>query len=318
MSTVITKDIVKCKQLLQDGQLVAIPTETVYGLAANALDEKAVEAIFKMKARPRFNPLILHIHSLQQLEQYATQIPKNAIKLANAFWPGSLTLVLPKQAIVPKIITAGKPTVGLRMPNHALTLALLKELPFPLAAPSANPFTRISPTSAQHVADYFGKEIPAILDGGSCKVGLESTIVGFNGEMPIIYRKGGIAIQAIEKVVGKASILTENETAPQAPGMLLKHYSPKTKLIITHNVKKVLLENPKLKIGVLAFQQKEYEKASAIKLLSENGKIDEAAQHLYACLHELDMMNLDLILVEPFPEEGLGMSINDRLKRAAF
>src|SRR6056297_2999727 len=206
MEHVITKDIAYCQQLLKDNQLVAIPTETVYGLAANAFNKQTVNQIFEMKDRPHFNPLIVHIHDLKQLDSLATNIPEKAVKLAKAFWPGSLTL------------------------------ELLKGLPFPLAAPSANPFTRVSPTSAEHVLTYFGNHIPAILDGGPCQVGLESTIVGFDGNTPIVYRKGGISIEAIEKVVGKLKLLTANEIAPQAPGMLLKHYSPSTPLIISDDI----------------------------------------------------------------------------------
>lgn len=316
MHNAITTDIAYCQGLLKDKQLVAIPTETVYGLAANAFDTDAVSQIFSMKGRPRFNPLIVHIHDLRQLNDLATDIPAVAMKLANAFWPGSLTLILPKQPTVPDIITAGKSTVGVRMPNHPMTLELLKGLPFPLAAPSANPFTRVSPTSARHVANYFGDHISAILDGGPCQVGLESTIVGFDGNTPVVYRKGGISIEEIEKVVGTVQLLTENETAPQAPGMLLKHYSPRTPLILSTDIQQSIGTYPNKRIGVLSFFTVDFKGAEIVKILSPSKNLKEVAKHLFAALHELDALQLDVIIAERFPEEGLGGSINDRLRRA--
>jgi L-threonylcarbamoyladenylate synthase len=316
MRNAITTDIAYCQELLKDKQLVAIPTETVYGLAANAFDEDAINQIFEMKGRPHFNPLIVHIHDLKQLDILATDIPETAMKLAKAFWPGSLTLILPKQASVLDVITSGKTTVGVRIPNHPMTLELLKGLPFPLAAPSANPFTRVSPTSAAHVAHYFGGRIPAILDGGPCQVGLESTIVGFDGEKPIVYRKGGISIESLEAVVGTVDLLTENETAPQAPGMLLKHYSPRTPLLISNDIQKSLETHVNKRIAVLSFSSSDFWGAETIKVLSPSKNLEEAAKVLFATLYELDELNLDLIITELFPEEGLGASINDRLFRA--
>lgn len=316
MQNAITTDIAFCQQLLKDNKLVAIPTETVYGLAANAFNKEAVQRIFEMKGRPLFNPLIVHIHDIAQLQYLVNDIPDKAMQLAKVFWPGALTLILSKNNSVPDIITAGKSTVGVRMPNHLVTLELLKGLDFPLAAPSANPFTRVSPTSAQHVAHYFGDRIPAILDGGSCNVGLESTIVGFDGEHPVVYRKGGISIEAIEAVVGKVTLLTENETAPQAPGMLLKHYSPSTPLMISDDIQKSLDIHTDKRIGILSFYADDFSGAQIIKVLSPTRNMEESAKALFATLHELDELNLDLIIAERFPEEGLGSSINDRLFRA--
>ncbi|MGB3151181.1 MAG: L-threonylcarbamoyladenylate synthase [Maribacter sp.] len=316
MSTSITTDIAFCQKLLKAGKLVAIPTETVYGLAANILDVSAIKSIFEMKGRPMFNPLIVHIHSFEQLSFLVEDVPKNALKLAEAFWPGSLTLILSKKPEVPDVVTAGKSTVGIRMPNHPMTLELLRGLPFPIAAPSANPFTRISPTSAEHVASYFGNKIPAILDGGPCKIGLESTIVGFNGECPIVYRKGGTSVEAIEALVGKVQLVTKDDKAPLAPGMLAKHYSPNTKLIISTTVEESLKRHHSLKIGVISFY-KDYENAAVVRTLSKQGDTGEAARNLFTALHELDQMSLDLIVADKFPEEGLGASINDRLQRAA-
>lgn len=316
MGSTITKDIGFCQQLLTDLSLVAIPTETVYGLAANAFNEEAVKNIFLLKGRPLFNPLIVHIHNMEQVQELSSYVPLKARQLAEAFWPGSLTLVLPKNNVVPDIISAGKPTVGIRMPKHELTLELLRGLPFPLAAPSANPFTKVSPTSAQHVAHYFGDRIPAILDGGPCQVGLESTIVGFDGDDPIIYRKGGISIEAIEHIVGKVAVLLENETAPQAPGMLLKHYSPNTPLIISDTVQQTINQNSTKRIGVLSFYADDFRAVAVTKVLSPTRDLATAAQGLFAALHVLDALELDLIIAERFPEQGLGSSINDRLRRA--
>lgn len=316
MSTSITKDIVLCQQLLKDKKLVAIPTETVYGLAANAFDENAVQQIFEMKGRPRFNPLIIHIHKLEQLNELAKNIPPSALKLAEFFWPGSLTLILPKKDKVPSSVTAGKSTVGIRMPNHPMTLKLLEGLPFPLAAPSANPFTRVSPTSAEHVARYFDGRISAILDGGPCEVGLESTIVGFEGDIPIVYRKGGISIEAIEAVVGNVKLLIENETSPQAPGMLLKHYSPKTPLILSNDLNDTIKKYGTKKMGILSFYKNDFPSAEIVKTLSPKKNMETAAKNLFAALHDLDEANLDIIIAERFPDEGLGSSINDRLLRA--
>lgn len=316
MTNAITTDIAYCQELLRNNALVAIPTETVYGLAANIYNDDAVRKIFEMKGRPLFNPLIVHIHHLDQLPSLAKSIPNAATKLAARFWPGPLTLILEKHAEVSDLVTAGKSTVAIRMPNHPLTLKLLQGLDFPVAAPSANPFTRVSSTSAQHVSDYFGDRIPAILDGGPCKVGLESTIVGFDGETAVVYRKGGISIEAIEACVGKVRLLTQNENTPQAPGMLAKHYSPRTKLILGDNILKAMEDFIDQKIGVLAFHEANFANATMVETLSEKRDLDEAAKNLFAALHRLDQENLDIIIAQRFPNEGLGISINDRLERA--
>ncbi|MEM8999510.1 MAG: L-threonylcarbamoyladenylate synthase [Bacteroidota bacterium] len=316
MKSSITKNIALCQNLLRDGNLVAIPTETVYGLAANIYDDTAVKKIFKMKRRPLYNPLIVHIHHIDQLPTLAKDIPHAAQELASHFWPGPLTMILPKQGVVSDLVTAGRSTVGIRMPDHPLTLTMLEGLDFPIAAPSANPFTRVSPTSAQHVADYFGNRVGAILDGGASQVGLESTIIGFEGGVPVIYRKGGIAIEAIEACTGVVKLALKSEKAPIAPGMLAKHYAPKTKLILTDDVEKVLAIWSARRIGVLSFYRKVYPKAALVKVLSEKRDLDEAAAHLFDALHQLDAANVDVIIAERLPEQGLGMSINDRLERA--
>ncbi len=313
----ISTDIHQAKSILENDNLVAIPTETVYGLAGNAFSEKAIKKIFETKNRPLLNPLIVHIHSKALLNGIATEIPEKAYELANAFWPGSLTLVLKKKNNIPDLVTASKSTVAVRVPNHPLTLSLLRLLDFPLVAPSANPFGSISPTSAEHVANYFKDNLPLILDGGSCENGIESTIIGFEGEEPIIYRLGAVSVEEIEAVVGKISIKNNKETAPEAPGMLLRHYAPKTKTVLTNDVDGFINNNRSKKIGTLTF----YKKFTSInvkhqEILSEQRNYKEAATNLYQAMHRLDQMNLDLIVAERFPDENLGKSINDRLTRA--
>ena len=214
------KNYKRAARLLAGGKLVAIPTETVYGLAANALDEYAVEQIFVTKGRPHFNPLIIHIGAKQELSKYVTEVPEMAQRLIDAFWPGPLTLLLPKKEIVPDLITASLPRVAVRMPNHPLTLQLLQSLDFPLAAPSANPFCYISPTRAVHVEQQIGEKIPYILDGGACEQGLESTIVGFEKGLPVVYRLGAITPEAIEAVAGQIKIHQKVSVQPVGPGML--------------------------------------------------------------------------------------------------
>jgi L-threonylcarbamoyladenylate synthase len=311
------EEILKAASLLKVGNVVAIPTETVYGLAANAFNEDAVRKIFEIKGRPLFNPLIVHIKSIDFLDELANNIPPKAKQLAQHFWPGSLTLVLPKKDIVPSIITAGKDTVAVRVPNHPVTLALLNSLNFPLAAPSANPFGTISPTEAKHVSDYFNQAIPMVLDGGICQNGIESTIIGFEHDEPILYRLGSITVEEIEKIIGKISVKNKKEIAPDAPGMLEKHYAPKTKTHLELDVNAFIQKHPNKKIGVLLFNQRIEENTFIHQeILSENGNYKQAAVNLYSAMHRLDKLGLDLIVAERFPDIDLGKSINDRLERA--
>lgn len=313
----ISKDIVKAKEILENENLVAIPTETVYGLAGNIYSEKAINKIFKTKNRPFNNPLIVHIHSKELLENIAQEIPEKAKKLAEAFWPGSLTLVLKKQESIPYSITAGKETIAVRVPNHTLTLELLKQLDFPLAAPSANPFGSISPTTSQHVADYFTDTLEMVLDGGNCENGIESTIVGFENEKAILYRLGSISVEDIESIIGPIQIVNKNDSSPNAPGMLSRHYAPKTKTILSENIEDEIKKYPTSKIGVLLFQDLKINDENIEKeILSINGSLKEATANLYAAMHRLDKKGLDLIIAEKFPENDLGKSINDRLERA--
>jgi L-threonylcarbamoyladenylate synthase len=316
--SIISKDIQKAAQLLIDEQVVAIPTETVYGLAGNIFSEKAIKSIFSTKKRPFFNPLIVHISSADSLENIVTHIPEKAKLLAAAFWPGSMTLVLKKSPRIPDLITAGKDTVAVRVPNHPVTLELLKQLPFPLAAPSANPFGSISPTKPEHVERYFKADIKMVLDGGSCKNGIESTIIGFENEEPIIYRLGALAIEDIEAIVGSISIKNKKEENPEAPGMLARHYAPKTSTFLVDDVATEIKKHLGKKIGVLVFKSSLNDKSITEMILSNKGSMQEAASKLYNAMHELDSKNLDIIIAERFPEFGLGKSMNDRLQRATF
>jgi L-threonylcarbamoyladenylate synthase len=264
-----------------------------------------------------FNPLIVHIHHKDVLQEVAEYVPPKAHQLAEAFWPGSLTLVVNKKSNIPDLVTAGKNTVAVRVPNHNLTLSLLRLLHFPLVAPSANPFGSISPTAAAHVAGYFKDQLPLILDGGHCESGIESTIIGFENDDPIVYRLGAISIEAIEAVVGKVKVKNSKESAPDAPGMLLKHYAPKTKTLLVENLESYLLQNTLSNVGTITFHKKlDNESIVHQEVLSESKNYKEAAANLYQAMHRLDKMQLDVIVAERFPDEDLGLSINDRLTRA--
>jgi len=313
----IGSDIEIAKQLLEQGELVAIPTETVYGLAGNALNETAVLEIFKVKNRPQFDPLIVHVSSLAKARDLVDYFPEKAEKLANEFWPGPLTLLLKKQAHIPDLVTSGLDHVAVRCPNHQLTLSLLEQLSFPLAAPSANPFGYISPTRPEHVNDQLGDKINYILDGGECQVGIESTIVGFENGEPVIYRLGGLSVEKIENAVGKVSVQLNTSSNPQAPGQLKSHYAPKKKMKLG-NMNELIAHYGTHRVGVLSFQkQVEGVDASNQIVLSANGNVEEAAHQLFASLRALDKKDVDILLAEEVPGVGLGRAINDRLRRAA-
>lgn len=307
----------KAKEILIKGEVVAIPTETVYGLAANAFDEKAIQKIFAIKNRPLYNPLIVHIKSIAYLEEVANDIPPLARKLAETFWPGPLTLVLPKRGNIPDIVTSGKGTVGVRVPSHPLTQELLNQLDFPLAAPSANPFGYISPTTAEHVKKQLGDKIQLILDGGNCEKGIESTIVGFENNKPILYRVGAISKETIEDYIGTIEVKNKAAASPDAPGMLSKHYSPKTKFEVSNNIEESIRINSNKNVGFLLFSKPNCELSNQQYIqLTENQNIEEAATNLYAAMHQMDDKKFDLIIAEKFPDIGIGVSLNDRLQRA--
>jgi L-threonylcarbamoyladenylate synthase len=315
--TIISTDISKAIELLNNEDVVAIPTETVYGLAGNIYSEKAIRKIFRVKQRPFFNPLIVHIDSVEKIKEIVSEFPAQARLLAAAFWPGALTLVLKKNPTIPDLITAGKNTVAVRVPDHLVTRTLLQKLSFPLAAPSANPFGSISPTNATHVDDYFKTTIPMVLEGGACKNGIESTIIGFENNEAVLYRLGSISIEEIENVIGKLTVKNKAAIAPNAPGMLARHYAPKTKTYLVKDAEAFIKNHPDKKIGVLRFSHKtEALHCVHEEVLSKKRDLKEAAANLYSALHRLDHLNLDMIVTELFPNRGLGQSINDRLARA--
>lgn len=308
-------DISLARQYLEADELVAVPTETVYGLAGNALHSSAVAKIFEAKERPSFDPLIIHVPDAQHLERYVTAIPKQAEQLINHFWPGPLTLVLRKKEIIPDLVTAGLDAVGVRCPDHPLTHQLLRQLDFPLAAPSANPFGYVSPTTAEHVEKQLGSKIPYILDGGPCKVGIESTIIGFENGEPMIYRRGGISNEAIERVIGPVESRLHSTSNPKAPGQLQSHYAPR-KPFLLGDIDQLMATVKGKKFGVLRFKNAKNQAESEI-VLSPSESVAEAAQNLFAALRQLDAMNIDLIIAEKVPDIGIGKAINDRLTRAA-
>jgi len=312
----ITTDLQLIKQHLEEGNVVGIPTETVYGLAANIYDEQAIDKIFKTKGRPNTNPLIVHVKSMDQARTLVSHFPTKAALLAELFWPGSLTLILPKSALISSSITANQSTVAIRMPNHSTTLQLLETLDFPLAAPSANPYNRISPTRSSHVEEYF-PEI-AILEGGNCEAGVESTILSFEGDEVILLRHGAISIEEIEAKVGRIADRTSG-TDHQAPGRSKKHYSPLCELIVSYEPLFVLSAVQHKKVGILWFNQVKIHspKVAVNRVLSLRGSLREAAANIYEALHQLEKSGVDLIIVERLPHQGLGRTINDRLERAA-
>jgi L-threonylcarbamoyladenylate synthase len=313
----IGTDIQKAADLLNEGKLVAIPTETVYGLAANAFNEEAVLKIFEAKNRPHFDPLIVHSSSPEWTKQHVDNIPPTAITLMDEFWPGPLTLVLPKKDFVPDLVTSGLDTVAVRVPSHPMTSDLIQRLDFPLAAPSANPFGYISPTSAQHVNDQLGDKVDYILDGGPTKVGLESTIVGFEEGKPVIYRLGGLGIDLIQEVIGEVGVRLNQSSDPMAPGMLKSHYAP-AKPLYLGNPESLIRDLNGQKIGFLGFMKKIDSITGENQLiLSEKGDLQEAAVNLFAFMRLFENLDVDVIVAEEVPEVGLGKAINDRLRRAA-
>ncbi len=315
MTTTIGTDIEFAATLLRNADLVAIPTETVYGLAGNALNSEAVLKIYEAKQRPRFNPLILHLPDINHASKYVSEMPDDALLLAEHFSPGPVSFLLPKSSLVSDLVTAGSDKVVIRIPAHPMTLALLRLLDFPLAAPSANPFGYVSPVTALHVMEGLGGRIPYILDGGPCSVGLESTIVGFTEGEIIIYRLGGITVEDIRKVSGKEPRLSLLHKQPETPGQLKSHYAPATPLMVG-NVQEMIKSFHGKKIAVISLNRA-YKNADHNFILSSSGNLHEAASNLFSALRELDKLETDIILAEKFPDEGIGLAINDRLARAS-
>ncbi|MFT5884455.1 MAG: L-threonylcarbamoyladenylate synthase [Arcticibacterium sp.] len=310
-------DISLAKRLLEKSELVGIPTETVYGLAANALDVNAVAKIFKVKNRPSFDPLIIHTDTIEKVKSFVKDIPLGLELLLRTFSPGPLTVLLPKNNHIPDLVSSGLERVAVRIPKHPLTLELLAALDFPLAAPSANPFGYISPTSAEHVNRQLGDKIPYILNGGNCQVGLESTIVGYEDGELTVYRKGGLPLEVIEKLIGKVKIKEHSSSNPAAPGMLVSHYSPNKKVFFKEDFFMKYGKGSLSKVGFLGFSEAiDGIPANNQFLLSKKGDLNEAAKNLFSGLRFLDNLPIDTVLVELVKDEGLGRAINDRLKRA--
>ncbi|MDI1354427.1 MAG: L-threonylcarbamoyladenylate synthase [bacterium] len=313
----IGRDIKAAAKLLLAGKLVAIPTETVYGLAANALDEEAVLSVFEAKQRPFFDPLIIHVPSLLEAKKYATFHDERLLGLAKQFWPGPLTLLLPKKDVIPALVTSGLQQVAVRVPDHHLTLELLKTINVPLAAPSANPFGYVSPTEALHVEKQLGKKIDYILDGGPSQVGLESTIIGIEDNMVCVYRLGGLSLEDIEKKTGPLELRLNNSSNPKAPGQLKNHYAPKKPLYLG-DLQELLKQHSGKTMSLISFGSKKQSGHHHIHYsLSTKKDLREAALHLFRILRLADEDGSEIVLCERLPDEGLGRAINDRLKRAA-
>jgi L-threonylcarbamoyladenylate synthase len=313
----IGKDIDRAASLLREGKLIGIPTETVYGLAANALNENAVLDVFESKKRPLFDPLIIHVPSLEAARKYADIHDARLLSLAEAFWPGPLTLLLPKKEMIPAIVTSGLPEVAVRVPNHPLTLELLRKVDFPLAAPSANPFGYVSPTEPEHVQRQLGDAIDYIIDGGNCRIGIESTIVGIEDDDVCIFRLGGLAVEAIEKKVGRVKLRINKSGDPTAPGQLKNHYAP-GKPLFMGNAEELIKSHAGEKIALISFGDKDYEGKNIRSYnLSKSGDLHEAALNLFRFLRAADDSDAQVVICSPVPDFGLGKAINDRLGRAA-
>jgi L-threonylcarbamoyladenylate synthase len=304
--------------IIRQGGLVAFPTETVYGLGCDALNPDAVARVFEAKQRPSFDPLIVHIADRSMLEAVVESVSPTASRLMDAFWPGPLTLVLPKRAHVPDLVTAGLPTVAVRMPSHPMAQALIREAGVPIAAPSANPFGYVSPTCAQHVVGGLGGRIDVILDGGPCLLGVESTIVAMTGTWPELLRPGSVTLFEIRNVIGPATYTPATQNVA-VPGQLPRHYATRTPMTIlaAPGVRPVVHDHERA--GLLAMSQPNHrdDQICAMEILSASGDLREAARHLFAALRRLDERGLDRIYAEPCEESGIGLAIMDRLRRCA-
>lgn len=303
-------------QLLKKGEVVGIPTETVYGLAGNAFDPHALAKIFAAKERPTFDPLIVHIADIVQITEIAKEIPESAYKLASAYWPGPMTIILPKKDCIPDLCTSGLPSVAIRFPSHPIAQAIIKESNLPLAAPSANLFKHVSPTTAQHVASQLANRIAGIVDGGPCSVGVESSIISLVGT-PTVLRPGAITPEMFAKILGNVKIQDSTSKPGQpmaAPGQCDTHYKPQVPLYYGSLPKNCTLPPHTVRI---AFGNQEGVIPETVNL-SKTGDMTEATAKLYAFMHDLDLPQNDLILVDSIPNIGIGMALNDRLKRASI
>ncbi len=304
-------------EAIQRGELAVFPTETVYGIGADAFNPEAAARIFEAKKRPLHDPLIVHVSEPAQIASLVTEIPEKARLLIDAFWPGPLTLVLPKSAKVPDLVTAGKNSVALRMPSHPLALKLISKAGVPVAAPSANLFGRTSPTTAEHVRNQLEGAYTVLVDGGICRVGVESTVLSLTGETPTLLRAGGLALEQIEEVIGPVTHYKGGDNSAerqQSPGLLADHYAPLTPLRIVEDMERYR-DTPS--VGKLLFSGTAEGYAGPAISLSPEGNVREAAVKLYHAIQKLDASGVDLIAAERAPGEGLGRAINDRLEKAS-
>lgn len=309
------ENIEKAAEAILAGGLVSFPTETVYGLGGNSLDPQAVAKIFEAKARPSFDPLITHIAELETLDKIAAVKNSRTFDIIEKFWPGSLTLIVPKKDIIPGIVTSGLETMAVRMPDHPTALELIKKSSGAVAAPSANPFGYLSPTTAEHVDELLGDKIEMVLDGGTCRVGVESTVLDLTGDRPIVLRPGGIALEKLREDIPDVDIFNRTTTSPTAPGQLKMHYSPVKPL---HIVDSVSMVKDRERAGALVFKNgPSTEGFTAVEILSASGDPVEAAANLFVALHELDKKNIEVIYAERIPEEGLGRAVMDRIYKAS-
>jgi len=324
-------DLAKIKiaaEEIKKGNLVAFPTETVYGLGADALNEKAVAKIFQAKGRPFNDPLIAHIADIKELYRLSKQVPPIALKLAKAFWPGPLTLVLKKSELVSGIVTADLDTVAVRMPADNIALSLIRETKTPIAAPSANLFGKTSPTTAQHVVDDLGGKIEMIIDGGKTKVGVESTVLDVTVEPVRVLRAGGISVEKLKEVIGQVKMSKELEEGFRSPGMLNSHYSPQAKLILVEKKGDAQVEEIRmlaskyivqgLKVGIMAKEenQNKYDRFE-VKVIGKGTELEICAANLFAILRNFDKEGFEIIIAEGLKEHDLGLAIMERLRKAA-
>lgn len=320
-SSPFSREIAEAAARLRAGELVAFPTETVYGLGADATNPVAVAAVFEAKNRPTFDPLIVHVADIDQVHGVVCEFPETARILAERFWPGPLTLILPKRSTIPDLVTSGLPGVGVRIPDHPVARELIRLTDRPVAAPSANPFGRISPTTAEHVREGLGDRVKMILDGGPCPVGLESTVISLMTSVPTLLRPGGCALEDIEAVTGPVLRATPNpereDSAQPAPGMLSRHYAPSTILRLLEQ-DQVAAPISGMKCGLLTDGGRKWNGGFLrIEKLSSGSDLRTCAANFFAALRTLDSAELDVIIAHKFPDHGLGIALNDRLKRAA-
>jgi L-threonylcarbamoyladenylate synthase len=314
------EDLARASQILRGGGLVAFPTETVYGLGANALDGAAVEKIFRAKGRPADNPLIVHVWSEEQLTDLVTQVPKQAKRLMEAFWPGPLTIVMNKREAVPEVVSAGLSTVAVRMPSHPVARELLKVCNLPIAAPSANTSGKPSPTKASYVMEDMDGKIDAVIDGGSCQVGVESTVVDVTEEVPLLLRPGGVTYRQLTDVLGEVVLNFEYKdgVAPKSPGMKYKHYSPNAEVYVVRGdfaAAAAPFFQTDRKVGVLCRGGLSFPKGTIVRDMGSSP--EQFARDLFAHLREFDHLGADVVLVQDVDSEGINLAVRNRLYKAA-